>query len=126
MKKRLSLEYLIDKFIESLSSEKGYSTNTCRAYRHDLKEFVSLIVGDQPQEGKIEKKRSAYRIDKIDSLAIRGYLGVLHKNNKKTTIARKLSAVRSFFKYLVKHGYMTDNPADSILTPKQEKTIPKI
>ena len=124
MKKRLSSEYLIGSFIESLSSEKGYSTNTCRAYRHDLNEFVSLIIGDQPQGSKIENKRSAFRIDKVDSLTIRGYLGALHKKNKKTTIARKLSAVRSFFRYLVKHGYMTDSPADSILTPKQEKTIP--
>jgi integrase/recombinase XerC len=47
------------------------------------------------------------------------------QKNKKTTIARKLSAVRSLFKYLVKRGILDDNPADSILTPKQDKTIPE-
>lgn len=124
MKNRLPSENLISSFIESLSSEKGYSTNTCRAYRHDMKEFVSIISSDQPSGSKIEKDSGAFRVDKVDNLTIRGYLGVLHRNNKKTTIARKLSAVRSFFRYLVKYGYITDSPADSILTPKQEKTIP--
>ncbi len=124
MKNRLPSESLISSFIESLSSEKGYSTNTCRAYRHDLEEFVSIISGSKPTGCKIEKGRAAFRIDKVDSLTIRGYLGVLHKTNKKTTIARKLSAVRSFFRHIVKHGYITDSPADSILTPKQGKAIP--
>ncbi len=124
MKNRFSSKNLIHSFIESLSSEKGYSANTCRAYRHDLMEFVSLILSGQPAREKNKQDRRAFRIDKIDNLTIRGYLGDLHKKNKKTTIARKLSAVRSFFRYLVKHGYMTDSPADSILTPKQEKTIP--
>jgi integrase/recombinase XerC len=48
----------------------------------------------------------------------------LHKRNKKTTIARKLSALRSFFHFLAKRGITAENPADAILTPKQEKTIP--
>lgn len=61
----------------------------------------------------------------MQSLHIRGYLGYLHrKKNRKSTIARKLSAVRSFFKYNVKRGLVEDNPSDSILTPKQEKSIP--
>jgi integrase/recombinase XerC len=124
LKKRLSTENLIGSYIESLSSEKGYSTNTCRAYRHDIKEFVSIITSGQPTGRKTEKESGIFRIDKVDSLSVRGYLGALYKNNKKATIARKLSAVRSFFRFLVKHGYMTDSPADSILSPKQEKKIP--
>ncbi|MDY6790255.1 MAG: site-specific tyrosine recombinase/integron integrase [Thermodesulfobacteriota bacterium] len=124
MQNKPSTESLIRSFIESLSSEKGYSPNTCRAYRHDIKEFISIISSHQPPEGKTEKVTGYFRIDKVDSLTIRGYLGALHKSNKKTTIARKLSAIRSFFIYLVKHGYLTDSPADSILSPKQEKAIP--
>jgi integrase/recombinase XerC len=124
LKNKLPSENLIRSFIESLSSEKGFSTNTCRAYRHDLKEFASIISGGQSSGSEIEEDSDLFKIDKVDSLTIRGYLGALHKNNKKTTIARKLSAVRSFFRYLVKYGYITDSPADSILTPKQEKTIP--
>ena len=48
----------------------------------------------------------------------------MHGRNKKTTIARKLSAIRSFFRFLVKRGLLSENPAELVLTPKQDKTIP--
>jgi len=116
-----SLKNQIRSFINALSSEKGYSANTCRAYSHDLYEFASFIC-----ESRFSKKKNAdtFGPHQVDSLMIRGYLGFLHKKNKKVTIARKLSAVRSFFRYLVKHGVILDNPLDLVLTPKQKKTIP--
>jgi integrase/recombinase XerC len=55
---------------------------------------------------------------------IRGYLGWLHRRNKKSTIARKLSAVRSFFRFLCRKGFIRQNPADLIFTPKQDRTLP--
>lgn len=118
------LKTLIHSFVASLSTEKAYSQNTCRAYLHDLEEFLAFISQKRLQGGHLngaEAKVSAYR---VDSLMIREFLGVLHKKNQKTTVARKLSAVRSFFRYLVKHGALQENPVDSILTPKQDKTIP--
>jgi len=98
-----------------------FAANTCRAYSHDLYEFASFIC-----ESRFSKKKNAdtFGPHQVDSLMIRGYLGFLHKKNKKVTIARKLSAVRSFFRYLVKHGVILDNPLDLVLTPKQKKTIP--
>ncbi|UCD91564.1 MAG: tyrosine recombinase XerC [Desulfobacterales bacterium] len=119
-----SLKHQIASFIESLLSEKGYAANTCRAYLHDLEEWVSFI-NDIFFSGKKDQSRwDRFGADQIDSLMIRGYLGFLNKKNKKATIARKLSAIRSFFRYLVKHGIILDNPLDVILSPKQEKTIP--
>lgn len=119
-----SLKNLIRAFLESLSYEKGYSENTCRAYLHDLEEFVTFLNEQRISEGKNKKNVEIFRADQVDRLLIRGYLGFLHKKNKKSTIARKLSAVRSFFKYLVKHGVISDNPLDLILTPKQKKVVP--
>jgi integrase/recombinase XerC len=119
-----SLKNLIRIFLESLSYEKGYSENTCRAYLHDLEEFVTFLNEQRISEGKNQKNVGIFKADQIDRLLIRGYLGFLHKKNKKSTIARKLSAVRSFFKYLVKHGVISDNPLDLILTPKQKKVVP--
>ncbi|MEA3279963.1 MAG: site-specific tyrosine recombinase/integron integrase [Thermodesulfobacteriota bacterium] len=109
-------------FIESLSSEKGYSENTCRAYAHDLEEFLCFIAENR----FAGKKKNVDKImaDEVDGMMIRGYLGFLHKRNRKVTIARKLSSLRSFFRSLVKHGVIQDNPTDTILTPKQSKTIP--
>ncbi|MBW2621117.1 MAG: site-specific integrase, partial [Deltaproteobacteria bacterium] len=117
----LSLKNQIKSFIESLSSEKGYSINTCRAYSHDLKEFVAFI-NKEIFSGKKQNSTGNITADQVNGLMIRGYLGFLHKKNKKITIARKLSATRSFFRYLVKRGVIPDNPLDSILTPKQKKT----
>jgi integrase/recombinase XerC len=117
--KAMAVENLISVFIESLTTEKGFSENTCRGYRNDLDEFLKYLA-----ENRHTRSNDPVEIDCVDNLTIRGYLGYLHKRNKKTTIARKLSALRSFFNYLVKRGVTEDNPAESILTPKQEKTIP--
>lgn len=124
-----ALHILISSFVESLSSEKGYSANTCRSYLHDLKEFAAFIAESRLLEQKKQKDPNSFfkdqvRADEVNGLMIRAYLGFLYKKNKKTTIAHKLSAMRSFFRHLVKHGVILDNPADLILTPKQGKTIP--
>ncbi len=118
-----SLKNQIRSFIDSLHSEKGYAANTCRAYSHNLNEFISF-VSENYDSNENQKEADLLRADQINSLIIRGYLGFLHKKNKKVTIARKLSAVRSFFRFLVKHGVILDNPLDLILTPKQKKALP--
>lgn len=119
-----SLKHQISSFIESILSEKGYAANTCRAYKHDLTELAAFIRENFLPEKESQKAWEQFGVEQIDSLMIRSYLGFLSKKNKKVTIARKLSAVRSFFRYFVKHGVLLDNPLDMILTPKQEKTIP--
>jgi len=115
---------LLKTFLESLSAEKGYSAHTIRAYRNDLQEFAGLVAddGEKPEEGR----QSAGLFDprQVDTLAIRGYLTVLYRKNSKATIARKLSAVRSFFRFLMRQGVIESNPAEGVLTPKQEKRIP--
>jgi len=115
---------LIRSFIESLEAEKGYAKNTCRGYRKDLAEFVSYLVDN----GFLKKHHmtggDVRGLKAVNGIHIRGFLGYLHKKNKKSTTARKLSAVRSFFKFLVKRGIIEDSPSESILTPKQEQHIP--
>ncbi|MBW2592085.1 MAG: tyrosine recombinase XerC [Deltaproteobacteria bacterium] len=120
-------ETLISDFIESLDSERAYSDNTCRAYRSDLNAFAAFAVKNQPTRRAHSSSGAKYprfRIENVDALTIRLYLGYLYKKNAKTTIGRKLSAIRSFFRYLVRSGIVTDNPADQILSPRQEKHIP--
>ena len=116
------MQNAIDAFVQSLAVEKGYSQHTCRAYRHDLEEFSVYFV--EISGGSHRSGPDAAKIEQVDAMTIRGYLGHLHKKNTKRTIARKLSALRSFFNYFVKQGRLTDNPAEMILTPKQDKTIP--
>ena len=113
-----SAKPLIRLFLESLSSEKGYSDNTCRSYAHDLGEFVSVSAAS------LEQPPEAVRIADLDALAIRRYLGWLHRKNQKSSIGRKLSALRSFFKFLVRRGILDGNPAELISTPRTETPIP--
>ncbi len=113
----------IDRFIESLAAEKGYSAHTLRAYRHDLEELADYMAGDtaHPSHGT---RMLALRVDQVDDMQLRGYLASLHGRNRKITIARKLASVRSFFRHLHRLGVVVDNPAESLPTPKHGKPIP--
>ena len=111
----------IESFIETLSAEKGFSLNTCRAYRNDLEQFLAYL-----RDSEIGLLRRGEKVDvrNVDDIVIRSYMGFLYKKNQKSTIARKLSALRSFFRFLVKRGAIRTNPADKVLTPKQGRTVP--
>ncbi len=115
---------LVESFIESLVTEKGYSDHTCRAYRKDLNDFFDFAADYLRPRKPSHKRPLSVAPEQIDGIMIRGYLGLLHHKNKKTTVARKLSAIRSFFKYLEKRGHISENPAQHVMTPKQDKTIP--
>ena len=115
---------LVESFIESLVTEKGYSDHTCRAYRKDLNDFFAFAADTLRPRKTSHERPLRVALEQIDGIMIRGYLGFLHRSNKKTTIARKLSAIRSFFKYLEKKGRISENPAQHVMTPKQDKTIP--
>ena len=117
-------EKLIELFVDALTAEKGYSAATSRAYRHDLEEFFSVLRDKGISGGDTGRKGELPDPAVVSGLAIRFYLGKLHDKNKKATIARKLSALRSFFRFLVKQGIIDQNPADAVATPKQEKRIP--
>jgi integrase/recombinase XerC len=112
----------IDKFIEALSAEKGFSKHTCRAYRNDLEQFLAYLEG---ASGERPRKGETIDVRRIDDVGIRSYLGFLHKRNEKSTIARKLSSLRSFFRFLVKRGVIKTNPAALVLTPKRGKPVPE-
>ena len=119
---RPALDQQIGIFLEALSAEKGYSANTIRAYGHDLKEFAGYTAGTM--DPRSPQKKGSVPIDAIDSLTVRGYLGMLHRKNEKATIARKLSALRSFFRHLVRHGLTDEDPTAAILTPKHTRQMP--
>jgi integrase/recombinase XerC len=112
----------IECFIEAVSAEKDFSPNTCRAYRNDLEQFLAYL--GESANGLL-KVGEEVKVSDVDDMVIRSYLGFLHGKNQKTTIARKLSALRSFFRFLVKRGAISTNPAESVLTPKRGRPIPK-
>ena len=117
---------IIDRFIDALKAEKGYSVHTCRAYRSDVLNFIGFVLQDQKIKKSADKKIFLKQIRSLDKNTIRKYLAILVRSGKsKRTISRKLSSLKAFFDYLIKFGTIKTNPADMIPFPKLEKTIPK-
>ncbi|MBI5063464.1 MAG: tyrosine recombinase XerC [Desulfatitalea sp.] len=119
-----SLLERIHGFLQSLAAEKGYSDHTLRAYRNDLVELTAFVAGHPEWTGEEAHRLTGVRVDEVDALVIRGYLGYLHGRNRKSSIARKLAAIRSFFRYLRKLHRVEENPAEAVRTPKQAKPLP--
>ena len=115
----VAMDELIERYVNYLRYERNASPHTVRNYRSDLLQFRDyLAVG-----------RAAPGVDvrSVDALRIRGFLGTLfEKQEKKSSIARKLSAVRAFFKFLRREGVLAENPSTLVSTPKQDKTLPRI
>jgi len=112
---------LIERFVAHLKSQKGYSDHTIRSYNIDLRQFHDFLMERERGQGE---GVAAPGLKSIDLKVVREYVGLLFRHSKRTTIARKLSAIRSFFYFLEKSGLSEDNPAADISTPKLGKYIP--
>jgi integrase/recombinase XerC len=112
---------LIERFLEYLRVERNASAHTLRSYSADLEQFRNFLLSS---ELHVDKKNGDVAVEKIDHLAIRAYLSHLYRGHKKSSLARKLAAQRSFFKYLVEEGRLAQSPAEIVSTPKQEKPLP--
>lgn len=101
----------LEKFLTYLEVEKNYSRHTLLNYRLDIEEFFVFI--DQ------------MTIEHVDYLVLRRFLAELRtKNHKPRTLARKLSSLRSFFRFLHREGFVTSNPAKLLMSPKLDKKLP--
>ncbi len=106
------MENLLNDFIESLKSY-GYSNHTIRNYSIDLSQFISFL------------KNKGKGIENTTHIDIRDFIGErLKERNSKTSIARKLSSIRSFFGFLVEKKVLESNPSEVISTPKLDKKLP--
>ena len=115
------LDDLIGAFMQNLRFQRGYSEHTIRNYRIDLRQFQAFL---SENDGELREDSHGPQLDTIDFKLFREYLGRLFSRYKRKTIARKLSAIRSFFDFLEKKGLVAGNPAADISTPKQEKYDP--
>lgn len=129
---------LITRFAEYLKLERQFSDYTTRCYSADLKqyaEFLALGVLNPPSSSipapPSEHKAGPLRPTeedflKADSVTLRAYLTELDKfHYSPATLARKMATLRSFYKYLHRHGLVPANPMTMIRTPKQAKRLPK-
>jgi len=106
----------LDQFLQHLKYERNVSAHTLRNYASDLDQFKEYLF-------KIEK-RSDISVKEIDRLTIREWMAGLHNDHKKTSIARKLASLRTFFQFLVREGVVETNPAKLVATPRIERKLP--
>jgi len=112
------MKQAIGKFLQYLQSVRNSSPHTILNYGNDLGQFIAYLSppGEQPPA-----------LPKITHLIIREFVGHLHERGlQKSSIARKLAALRSFFKYCVREGMIKENPARLVPTPKLPKRIPSV
>ena len=108
----------IEKYLEYLRSVRNSSPHTVLNYGKDLQQFAAYLA---PPEEKIPA------LAKISHQIIREYVGHLHSQGlQKSSIARKLASLRSFFKHCVREGQLKESPARLVPTPKLPKRIPSV
>jgi integrase/recombinase XerC len=113
------MDELFELYFRYLQSERNASPHTLRNYRADLIQFRDFLKREQPELPLV--------LESIDAVRIRAYLAHLYEaQRKKTSIARKLATLRSFFKFMVQEGKLRTNPAVQVSTPKLPKTLPRI
>ncbi len=101
----------LEKFLSYLEVEKNYSSHTLLNYKLDLQEFATFL-GTTP-------------VEQSDYTTLRRFLAQMRTQNlKPRSVARKLSSLRSFFKYLQREKIVSTNPASLLVTPKLDKPLP--
>ena len=102
----------LENFKSYILAEKNFSEHTAKAYCSDVLSFI-IWLGDENCEN-------------VNSAKIREYLHFIQKYNyKKTTTARKIASIRTFYKFLFREKKIESNPAENIISPKRPKSLPK-
>ncbi len=121
----------VREFLDYLKLERHFSDYTVRSYGADLAQFTQFLAGDIGASYGGDKRRGdatpqEHRLVNCQQDVVRDFLAYLHgQNYTKSTTARKLATLRSFYKFLIKRGRCTESPLSGIRTPKQEKRLPK-
>lgn len=112
---------LLKKYEDFLTHEQDASEHTTKNYMADLHQFSEYMTKAHPAVSSAGKAG----LSKIDHNIVRGYLSTLFGKNNPASVARKLASLRSFFKYWIREGAMSSNPAKDVATPKVPKRLPK-
>ena len=108
------MQELSNRFINYLEAERNASPYTVRNYTHDLRHFFDFL-----------KTRPIESLKDVDKHVLRDYLSrLMEQGFSRSSIARKLSAIRSFFDYLLREGILSSNPAKTTSSPKLDRRLP--
>ncbi len=109
------MELLVERFLLHLKAQRNFARNTVKAYQSDLAEFLAYAAASRAASPAA-----------LDRLLMRGYIAsVSERKVSRNTLLRKISAVRSFVRYLLETGQLETDPFDLITIPKREKRLPR-
>jgi integrase/recombinase XerC len=108
------MQKIFERYIQYLEAERNASPYTVRNYQTDLADFFKFLT-----------KKEFTMLDEVDRHVLRDYLSELAERGiAKASIARKLSAIRSFFRYLVREELIAKNPIEQVSSPKLDRRLP--
>lgn len=113
------MDQYLTKFLSTLAASKGYSGNTIAAYRNDMEQFAQFLNGHQG---------SPTELAAVTTELIEAYIANLQQGSQKyapSTVARKVSVVKSFFHFLAEQKIIPTDPASKLNAPKVKKHIPQ-
>lgn len=111
------MEELINSFIKYLLVERGYSENTAESYKADLVEFLKFCR---------EEKDGIPSVGEVNHAFVRAYISDMQRRGcSRSTVARRLSSLRSFFRYLRRRGVVESDPTALVSSPKMQKKLPE-
>lgn len=106
--------FMLDSFIDFLTTQKRFSEHTCLAYKKDIQQFLEFADVDTLNDVK-----------EVDSRLIRGWMvDLIEQDYVNTSVNRKLSSLRTYFKWLVKEQYVESSPMQLVAGPKNQKRLP--
>ena len=127
---------VVREFLEHLAQQRNFSSHTIRGYQADLVQFCQFLAGgasplgdadadtDEPP-AEIEPRQLTRRLMATTPADVRAFLAALRNNEySKSTVARKLATLRSFYKFLIRRGDVENSPVAAVRTPKQDKRLP--
>jgi integrase/recombinase XerC len=115
-----AVEELIQQYAGKLRNERNVSPHTLRNYLSDLSQFCQFLL----EKALCLRADGSVDVSRIDVYVMRAYLASLTKSRKKSSVGRKIAALRGFFRYLVATDRIEKDPLLLIYSPKQEKPLP--
>jgi integrase/recombinase XerC len=109
------LREAVERFCGHLAGERRASVHTVGAYRSDLLSLCAFVT---------EKKGKDARVQDVDKFVLRGWLSELLKKISANSIARKLASVRAWYRFMLRRGMISENPAAQLATPKVRRKLP--
>ena len=105
---------IVESFLRYLQYEKNYSSHTVESYSNDISQFKSFVFGDETLDPK-----------SVDSVWVRRWMvSLMNEGYSPLSVNRKLSSLKSFFKYLCKYKYIDTSPVKNLRGPKVNKPLP--